>query len=318
MDTLTSAYHHLSQISEPRPEQIDLLQKVEIMVERFKSGALTIADDNFILARLSGQVACLNSSVPPAAGPTPNPLPSQPPVARGMPAPACGREEDFGEIASEVDADRFVDALYGWINEIVTLLTKTGAKGEGLSGLASAPSVRRPVGRVTKLVTLLGDRTRVEALLAQRFWHSFGAHADLRMALSCLAIKQSSAQSVLDKAERTALEDTLFALDVAYLRSLLVPLSGHADECLSDAFERNEDYGKELAKSLRVSLQGLPLSAGAGSSGKEEEAAAQLAAARSVLKKLSVELRVGPPSAVVRGFLEELLSGEMLRLAQLV
>lgn len=351
VETLASAYQHLTQIREANDQ---LLEGVGQLIVRIEERAKQTPSDSFILSRLIGEWGRFkDSNLPPpprsdhpsapAAAPAPKtpaprPAPARDPSFRfyadgdggyfppswvnfskpmrdALKILAYRREGKMSDLSfsDEAHADFLLAALYGWINGMRTSLTETGSKGAGQSGLASAPSVREPVERVAEMAAVLGDGNRVEASLAERFWNSFGAHADLRMALSRLTTMRT-AQSVLEEADRTALEDTLIALDAAYLRFLLAPLADRTEGSPPDAPERNEYYGELLAKNLGDALVGLPMSARSQFSGGQE---VQLVAAGSVLRGVAAELRMDPPSPVVRGFLKKLLPSEILRLAHI-
>ncbi|HSA58918.1 MAG TPA: hypothetical protein VLJ37_04465 [bacterium] len=342
VETLASAYQHLSRVEEA---DVQLLESVGQLLQRIEARAEQTPSDSFILSRVIGKLALLKASSPPSCEPpgrrTSDPAPGaqrdpslrfysdgeggffppswihfSKPMRDALKVLAYGREGKMSDLTSSdvAQADFLIGALSGWINDMKTALTETGMKGAGQSGLASAPSIRAPLDLVAEMAAVLGDASRVEASLAANFWRSFGSHADLRMSLSRL-VTMRMAQSVLEEAERLALEDTLCALDAAFLRFLLAFLPGRSVDSFADSSERNETYGDLLAKRLGDALLGLPLSDRAQFNGDQ---AVQLATAGSVLRTLAGEVRADPPSPVLRGFLKKILPSEMLRLGQIV
>jgi hypothetical protein len=214
--------------------------------------------------------------------------------------------------STEVHADLLMGALAGWIEQIKTVLTETGARGAGQSGLASAPSLRAPLGLIIEMVAFMSDGE--DAGLSSRFWQLYGSHVDLRSAVNRLT-SQRTLLATLEEGERSALDQALFDLDVAYLRVLLRPLASKTEEGAGETGNRDEAFGDTLATTLGNALMGLPFSGRAEVTASEQ---VQLTSAASALRILSRELSSNPPSPAVRGFLKRLSPRETLQLAQVV
>lgn len=349
VETLASAYYHLSRVTEPNA---DLLEKLGAMVQRFEGREESIAADNFILSRLVGEMARLKDSVPPTPAsmdsvvvtekPSSKPSPKRDrdnsmqlytdgkggyfphswarlseDMRRELKGLAYAREGRMSELTNDEEkhAEFLMGALAGWIVSVKDALTETGAKGAGQSGLASAPSVRAPLALISEMTAFMAGEAKIESDLGVRFWQLYSADSVARMAVHRLINARATQFSVLEEGERASLEKALFDLDVAYLRILLKPLSSQTEEAAAEAGNRDESYGDTLAKTLGDALNGLPLSERTELSPANQ---VQLTSAVSVLRILGRELSSEPPSPAVRGFLRRLLPREMLQLAQVV
>ncbi len=344
LETLASAYHHLSRILEPSQDQSDLLEKLGAMVQRFEAREPTIAADNFTLSRLVGEMAKLKGSERPVPTGDSVFVAERSPAAEGTAArrPTPTRARDASLQFYTDGKGGFFPSAWAHLSDDMRSALKSRAferKGkmsdltgdeavhaEFLFGAFSgwihsiwesltengAKAVWEPVPLIAEMTAFLG--VAAASGLSPDFWRLYGRDVDLRTALNRLTTQRSLLGS-LEEGKRAALEQALVDLDAAYLRVLLKPLASRPDDAAAESGSRDESYGDTLATRLGDALVGLPLS---DRSELSAAAQVQLMSAVSVLRILLRELPADPVSPAVRGFLKRLSPREMLQLAQVV
>lgn len=214
--------------------------------------------------------------------------------------------------SEEANATFLMGTMATWILQLRNLLTETGAKGAGRSGLASGPSIRGNVELINEMSAFMSEGDYVGSPLADAFWRAYGTHTESRMAVNRLTSMRSLLSS-LDEAERNALEDSLYALDTHYLAWLLSPLASRSDPGLERGF-RDVAHGDQMATMLGEKMNGLPTSLAA----LDHEQRAQLSSLEAILRTVEYDARTVPPTPGMHAFLLKLLPSEMIRVASFV
>lgn len=245
VETLASAYHHLSRLQEPNT---DLLEKLGEMVKRFEAREPTIAADNFIMARLVGEVAKLKDSVPPAKPRsdrpavdedsfTQDPRPEAPdrrPSRRDSSLILYGDGQGgfypslWRDLSEEMRRELKILALSreGRISELSNdEVTHADFLADAVGGWIlslteplsqSAPmntSLRNLLPVISEMVTLMA-RPTLSVTLTTRFWDRFDGRTDVKSALIRLSNAKTLPALATDE-DRAILESTIQAVEAA-------------------------------------------------------------------------------------------------------
>jgi hypothetical protein len=213
----------------------------------------------------------------------------------------------------EANAKFLVSALASVILDLKTSLTETGTRGAGQSGLASAPSVRSLIEIINNMTSFMTDGERSNPDLAGYFWQAYGVHSEVRMAVNRLTGMRSLLSS-LEESDRSGLEDTLYALDTAFLAHIFEPLADAVSETGAEASSRDEAHGELVAVRLGELIVGAPRSLSRLSGAQQ----VQLSSIEGLLQSVARETRGGTPTPMIRAFLRKLLPSEILRLVPLM